>query len=120
MKSCMWAAVSEVGVHQKHTEQGPESFGQLKALPQKGRAVVRKESAERQDYMSAPPLTSHLEQNVQAEDEKNMEELDEEVDWSSGHWRSCSLLDHRIATQFTSKVYVFSDSVSLRQMSRTS
>ena len=40
-----------------------------------------------------------------------MEELDEEVDWTSGHWRSCALLEHRIATQFTSKVYVFSDSV---------
>ena len=71
MNSCMSsAAVSEVGVHQKHTEHGPESFGQ----------VVRKESAERQDFSSAPPLTSHLEQNVQAEDEKNMKELDEEVD----------------------------------------
>ena len=80
MNSCMWAAVSEVGVHQKHTEQGPESFGQVKALPQKGRAVVREESAERQDYMSALLLTSHLEQNFQTEDEKNMKDLDEEVD----------------------------------------
>ena len=80
MNSCMWAAVSEVRVHQKHTEQDPESFGQVKPLPQKGRAVVREESAERQDYMSAPPLTSHLEQNIQAEDEENMKDLDEEVD----------------------------------------
>ena len=36
--------VSEVGVHQKDTEEGPESFGQVKPLPQKRRAAVRKES----------------------------------------------------------------------------
>ena len=37
---------------------------------------------------------------------------EEQVDWTSGHWRNYSLLDHRIATQFTSKVYVFSDRTS--------
>ena len=36
--------VSEVGVCQKDTEEGQESFGQVKPLPQKRRAAVRKES----------------------------------------------------------------------------
>ena len=37
--------------------------------------------------------------------------LEETVDWTSGHWRIVSLLDQKIASQFTSKVQVFSDSV---------
>ena len=52
--------VSEVGVHQKDTEDGQKSFGQVKAPVQKRRAVIRVESAERQDYVSAPPLTSGM------------------------------------------------------------
>ena len=36
---------------------------------------------------------------------------EEAVDWTSGHWRNCSLLDQKIAAQLTSKMYVFSDSV---------
>ena len=37
--------------------------------------------------------------------------LHEKVDWTGGHWRKYSLPDERMAAQFTSKVYVFSDSV---------
>ena len=37
--------------------------------------------------------------------------LEEQLDWSSGHWRNYSLLDHRFTTQFGSKVNVFSDSL---------
>ena len=54
--------VSEVGVHQKDTEGGQESFGQVKEPPQKRRGVIRVESAETQDYVSPLPLTGHLDQ----------------------------------------------------------
>ena len=37
--------------------------------------------------------------------------LHDKVDWTDGHWRNDSSLDERIADQFRSKVYVFSDSV---------
>ena len=58
--------VSEVGVRQKDTEEGQEPFGQVKAPPQ---------LAETQEYVAAPPLTSCMEQKMEAEDEKAMEEL---------------------------------------------
>ena len=38
--------VSGLGVHQKETEEDQRSFGQVKAPPQKRRAVIRVESAE--------------------------------------------------------------------------
>ena len=41
----------------------------------KRRAVVRVESAETQDCVSALPLASYLDQKVEVEDEKNIEEL---------------------------------------------
>ena len=66
---------SKVGLHQKGTEEGQESFGQVKAPPKRRRAEIRVESAETQDCVSALPLMSHLEQNMQAEDKKNMKEL---------------------------------------------
>ena len=50
--------VFEEGVFQKDTEEDQRSFGQDKAPPQKRTAVTRVESAETQDYVSAPPLTS--------------------------------------------------------------
>ena len=37
--------------------------------------------------------------------------LEEEVDWTRGHWRTQFLLDQRIAPHVTSKVHVLSDSV---------
>ena len=37
--------------------------------------------------------------------------FDEKVDWTDGHWRYYSLLDNSIATQFSLKAYVFSESV---------
>ena len=58
--------VSEVGVHQKDTEEGQTSLSRRRR--RKKRAVAREGSAERQDDVSAHPLTSHLEQNVEAED----------------------------------------------------
>ena len=67
--------VSEVGVHQKDTEEGSRIFGQVKTPPQTRRAVKRAESAEAQHYVSALPLTSHMDQMTKAEDEKNMEDL---------------------------------------------
>ena len=36
--------------------------------------------------------------------------LGEEVDWTSGHRRNYSLPDHRIAAQFSSHMFFFSDS----------
>ena len=66
--------MSKVGLQQKGTEEGQESFGRVEAPPQRRRAVIRVESAETQDCVSAPPLMSHLEQNIEA-DEKNMKEL---------------------------------------------
>ena len=66
--------VAEVGVHQKDTEEGQESFGQVEAPPQQRRAVIRVESAGTQDYVSALPLKCHLDQKMEAEDEENMEE----------------------------------------------
>ena len=50
-------------------------FGKVKAPPQKRRAVARAESVETQDYVAAPPLTSCLEQKIEAEDQKTMEEV---------------------------------------------
>ena len=66
---------SEVGVLKKDTEEDQRSIGQDMAPPQKRRAVIRVESAETQDYVSAHPLTSCMEQKMEAEDEKDMEEL---------------------------------------------
>ena len=57
--------VFEEGVFQKDTEEDQRSFGQDKAPPQKRRAVTRVESAETQDYVSAPPLTSCVEQTME-------------------------------------------------------
>ena len=51
--------VSEVGVSKK-SEEDQRSFGQVKALPQKRRAVIRVESAETQYYVSAPPLAGSI------------------------------------------------------------
>ena len=51
------------------------SFGQVKAPSQKRRAVIRAESAETQDHVSAPPVTSHGEQKMEAENVEDMEEL---------------------------------------------
>ena len=65
--------LSEWRVLQKDTEEDHRSFGQVKAPPQKGRTVMRAESVEAQDYVSAPLLTSHLEQKMEAEEE--VEEL---------------------------------------------
>ena len=65
----------EVGVFQKRQGGDQRSFGQDKAPPQKRRAVTRVESAETQDYVSAPPLTSCMEQTMETEDEEEMEEL---------------------------------------------
>ena len=39
------------------------------------------------------------------------QDVDLKKRWTRGHWRTHSLLDQRIATQVTSKVHVFSDSV---------
>ena len=64
--------LSEVGVLLRDSEEDQRSFGQVKAPPQKRRAVIRVESAETQDYVSALPLTSCMEQKMEAEDEKNM------------------------------------------------
>ena len=63
----------EEGVFQKDTEENQRSLGQDKAHRQRRRAVTRVESAETQDYVSAPPLTSCMEQTM--EDEEEMEEL---------------------------------------------
>ena len=65
--------MSEVGVLQRDSNEGQESFGQVKAPLQK--RAVRAESEETQDNVSALPLTSCMEQKMEAEDEKNMEEL---------------------------------------------
>ena len=51
-----------------------DPFDQDKAPPHKIRAVIRVQSAETQDYVSAPPLTSCTEQTVQAEHEEEMKE----------------------------------------------
>ena len=67
--------LSEVGVLHRDSEEDWRSFGQVKAPPQKRRAVLRAESAETQDYVSALPVTSCMEQSMEAEDEKDMEEL---------------------------------------------
>ena len=61
--------VSEVGALQKDTEGDQKSLGQVMASPQKRRAVIRVESAEMQDYVSAPSLTSHLDEKMAEEDE---------------------------------------------------
>ena len=60
--------LSEGRVLQKDTEEDQRSFGQVKAPPQKGRTVMRVESVEAQDYVSATPLTSHVEQKMEAEE----------------------------------------------------
>ena len=60
--------LSEVGVHQKDTEECQKSLGQVKTVLQKRRAVVRVEWAETQDCVSAPLLTSRKEQETEAED----------------------------------------------------
>ena len=61
--------VSEVGVHWKDTEQ----VRNVEAPPQR-RVVVRKEWAETCHHMSAPPLMSRLDQNMEADDDKNLGE----------------------------------------------
>ena len=38
-------------------------------------------------------------------------DLKEALDWTSGHWSNDSLLDPELAAQFTSTLFVFSDSV---------
>ena len=50
--------MSEVGALHKDTEEGQRSFGQDKAPPQKGRTVIRVESAETQDYKGSRVVTS--------------------------------------------------------------
>ena len=67
--------VSAVEVLQRDSEEDQRSFCQAKAPPQKRRAVIRVESAEAQDCVSAPALTRGMEQKMEAEDEKDMEEL---------------------------------------------
>ena len=67
--------MSEVGVHQKDTDEGQKSFGHVKAPPQKRRAAVRNEAAESQDYVWEFLRMSHLNQNMEAKNEQNMEEL---------------------------------------------
>ena len=42
---------------------------------------------------------------------KTSTDFSDQVDWTDGHWRNDSSLDKRIADQFRSKVYIFSDSV---------
>ena len=37
--------------------------------------MIRKESAQTQDYVSAPPLVSHLDQNMEVGKDVNLEEL---------------------------------------------
>ena len=63
--------LSEVGVHQKDTEEDLLT----KSRRRRRRAEVRVESAETQDYVSGPPLTSWMEQQMVAEDGKDMKEL---------------------------------------------
>ena len=67
--------LSEVGVLQRDSEEDQRSFGQVKAPPQKINAVIRVEPVETRDYVSAPSVTGCLEQIMEAEDEKDMEEL---------------------------------------------
>ena len=67
--------VSQVGVLQRDSEEDWRFLGQVKAPHQKRRAVMCVESAETQDCVSAPPLTSCMEQIMEAEDEKDIEEL---------------------------------------------
>ena len=74
-KRKMLSFLSEVGVLLKDTEEDQRSFTHEKAPPQKGRAAVRVESAETEDYVSAPPLTSRMEQRMEAGNEEEMEEL---------------------------------------------
>ena len=52
--------VSDVGGHQNDTEEGRESFGQVKAPPQKKGAVIRVESAETQEYCVSAPADESL------------------------------------------------------------
>ena len=61
--------LSELGVLQKDTEEDRTSFCQIKAPPEKRSAVIRVESADAQDYVSAPPLTRRMEQKIDIEDE---------------------------------------------------
>ena len=65
--------VSEVGVLHKDTQEDQRSFGQVKVPPQKEEQHV--ESAETQDYVSGPLLTTRMEPKREAEDENDMEEL---------------------------------------------
>ena len=55
-----------------------KSFGHVKAHPKKRRAAERKESAETQDYVSEPLRMRHLDQNMEAQDEKNTHDLSSE------------------------------------------
>ena len=64
-----------MGVLPRDSEEDQRSAGQVKALLEKRRAVIRVESAETQACVSALPLTSCMEQKMDAEDEKDMEEV---------------------------------------------
>ena len=56
---------SDVKVLQEGTKEDQSFVGQVKAPPQKRRAVIRVESVETQDHVSALPLTSCMEQLVE-------------------------------------------------------
>ena len=51
-----------------------DHFGQVQELPPKLRAVIRFQSTQTQDYVSAPP-TSRIEQRMEEEIEEEMKEL---------------------------------------------
>ena len=62
-------------IRRKDSEEDQILFPSQGATAEKKSSDTCSVSAETQDYVSTPPLTSSMEQEMTAEDEKDMEEL---------------------------------------------
>ena len=90
MNSCMWATV--------HLSQEEDDFKRIVQNLEVQKIQTSSKRCKRRSATSNSVM-------------KTSTDFSDQVDWTDGHWRNDSSLDKRIADQFRSKVYVFSDSV---------